>query len=222
MTVRIALYLGLLAAAPMTALAQTSSAPSSAAPSAAPPAAAPAAEAPTDLVRVALETGAGRIVLALDRRRAPVTTANFLRYVDSKRLDGIAFYRAMTLWEGAGLVQAGVRDGAKLFPAIKHEPTTMTGIRHEDGTISMARQGPGTAQGDFFITIGRIEGFDAGSGQQGDDLGYAAFGRVVEGMDVVKRLLAAPVSPTKGEKDGMKGQILETPVKLSRARRLAD
>ena len=122
----------------------------------------------------------------------------------------------------AGLVQAGVRDGAKLFPPIKHEPTSATGIRHEDGTISMARQGPGTAQGDFFITIGPVEGFDAASGQQGDDLGYAAFGRVVEGMDVVKSLLGAPVSPTKGEKDGMKGQILETPVKILKARRLAD
>lgn len=184
--------------------------------------AAPGAETAMGLVRVALDTEAGRIVLALDRVRAPVTTANFLRYVDSKRLDGITFYRAMKLWESAGLVQAGVRDGAKLFPPIEHEPTSATGIRHEDGTISMARQGPGTAQGDFFITIGRVEGFDAASGQQGDDLGYAAFGRVVEGMDVVKSLLAAPVSPTKGEKDGMKGQILEKPVKVLKARRLSD
>lgn len=199
----------LSAAAPLPALAQTSPAP------------APAAEAPWDLVRVALGTDAGRIVLALDRGRAPVTTANFMRYVDAKRLDGIAFYRAMKLWEGAGLVQAGVRDGAKLFPPIKHEPTSATGIRHEDGTISMARQGPGTAQGDFFITVGRVHGFDAGSGQQGDDLGYAAFGRVVEGMEVVKRLLAAPVSPTRGEKDGMKGQMLENPVTIVAARRLA-
>ena len=179
-----------------------------------------AAEAKQDLVGVALETEAGRIVLALDRGRAPATTANFLRYVDSRRLDGISFYRAMKLWDGAGLVQAGVRDGAKLYPPIKHEPTSETGILHEDGTISMARQGPGTAQGDFFITIGRVEGFDAGSGQEGDDFGYAAFGRVVEGMEVVKALLAAPVSPTKGEKDGMKGQILETPVKIRSAKRL--
>ena len=173
-----------------------------------------------DLVRVALETEAGRIVVALDKGRAPVTTANFLRYVDAKRLDGINFYRAMKLWEGAGLVQAGVRDGARLYPPIAHEPTSETGIVHDEGTISMARGAPGTAQGDFFITVGRIEGFDAGSGQEGDDLGYAAFGRVVEGMDVVKQLLAAPVSPTKGEKDGMKGQILESPVKIVTARRL--
>lgn len=173
-----------------------------------------------DVVRVALDTSAGRIVLELDKGRAPVTTANFLRYLDAKRLDGIFFYRAMKLWEGTGLVQAGVRDGAKLYPPIAHEPTAKTGIKHEDGTISMARAAAGSARGDFFITIGRIEGFDAGSGQDGDDLGYAAFGRVVEGMDVVKRLLLAPVSPTAGAKDGMQGQMLVTPVKILKAARV--
>ena len=204
MTIRFALLLNLFAA-----------------PLAAQPAAPPAAEAPKDdLVRVALETEAGRIVLALDRRRAPVSTANFLRYVEAKRFDGINFYRAMKLWEGTGLVQAGVRDGAKLYPPIAHEPTSQTGLRHEDGTISMARQEPGSARGDFFITVGKVEGFDANSGQEGDDLGYAAFGRVVEGMDVVRKLLAAPVSATKGEKDGMKGQILEPPVKVVKAVKL--
>ena len=194
----------LLGATPLAAAAQ--------------PAAAPSTQAPQDdLVKVALETEAGRIVVAVDRGRAPVTSANFLRYVDSKRLDGINFYRAMKLWEGTGLVQAGVRDGRKLYPPIAHEPTNQTGIRHEDGTISMARTTPGSAQGDFFITIG---GFDAGTGQKGDDLGFAAFGRVVEGMDVVRKLLQAPVSPTNGEREGMKGQMLEPPVKVINAERL--
>jgi peptidyl-prolyl cis-trans isomerase A (cyclophilin A) len=164
MITRFALLLSAFTAAPL--LAQPTPATS-------------AAESPKDdLVRVALETQAGRIVLALDRRRAPVTTANFLRYVDAKRLDGINFYRAMKLWEGTGLVQAGVRDGSKLFPPIAHEATTQTGIRHEDGTVSMARTTPGSAQGDFFITVGRVEGFDAATKQPGDDLGFAAFGRV--------------------------------------------
>lgn len=188
----------------------------------APPEAPPAAEAPkSDLVKVALETEAGRIVLELDQGRAPVTTANFLRYLDSGRLNGIDFYRAMKLWDGAGLVQAGVRNGAKLYPPIKHEPTSETGLRHQDGTISMARTTPGSAQGDFFITVGEVEGFDAGT-KDGDGLGFAAFGRVVEGMDVVKALLAAPVSPTKGAEHGMQGQILEPPVKIGAARRLGD
>jgi peptidyl-prolyl cis-trans isomerase A (cyclophilin A) len=185
------------------------------------PAAAPATQpAQEDLVKVALQTEAGRIVLAVDRGRAPVTSANFLRYVDSQRLNGINFYRAMKLWEGTGLVQAGVRDGRKLYPPIAHEPTSQTGIRHEDGTISMARTTPGSAQGDFFITIGKVPGFDAGSGQKGDDLGFAAFGRVVEGMDVIRTLLQAPVSSTKGAAEGMTGQILEPPVKILKAERL--
>jgi peptidyl-prolyl cis-trans isomerase A (cyclophilin A) len=185
------------------------------------PAAAPATQpAQEDLVKVALQTEAGRIVLAVDRGRAPVTSANFLRYVDSQRLNGINFYRAMKLWEGTGLVQAGVRDGGKLYPPIAHEPTSQTGIRHEDGTISMARTTPGSAQGDFFITIGKVPGFDAGSGQKGDDLGFAAFGRVVEGMDVIRTLLQAPVSSTKGAAEGMTGQILEPPVKILKAERL--
>ena len=172
-----------------------------------------------DLVQVALDTEAGRIVIAVDRGHAPITAKNFLRYVDAKRLDGITFYRAMKLWEGTGLVQGGVRDGAKLFPPIAHEPTSQTGLRHEDGTISMARAEPGSARCDFFITVGKVEGFDAGT-KDGDGLGYAAFGRVVEGMDVVRKLLAAPTSPTKGAALGMQGQLLENPVKVIKATRV--
>jgi peptidyl-prolyl cis-trans isomerase A (cyclophilin A) len=172
-----------------------------------------------DLVRVALDTEAGRIVIAVDRGHAPITAKNFLRYVDAKRLDGITFYRAMKLWEGTGLVQGGVRDGAKLFPPIAHEPTSQTGLRHEDGTISMARAEPGSARCDFFITVGKIDGFDAGT-KDGDGLGYAAFGRVIEGMDVVRKLLAAPTSPTKGAELGMQGQLLEKPVKIVKATRV--
>ncbi len=187
------------------------------------PAPAPASEAPKeDLVRVALDTEAGRIVLALDRGRAPVTTRNFLRYLESGRLDGINFYRAMKLWDGHGIVQAGVRDGAKLLPPVRHEPTSETGILHEDGTVAMARAKPGTAQGDFFITIGKVEGFDAGKDPSGDNLGFAAFGRVVDGMDVIRELLGSPVSATKGEKEGMKGQMLDPPVKIVKAVKLAE
>lgn len=182
------------------------------------PSAAPQA-AKEDLVQVALDTEAGRIVIAVDRGHAPITAKNFLRYVDAKRLDGITFYRAMKLWEGTGLVQGGVRDGAKLFPPIAHEPTSQTGLRHEDGTISMARAEPGSARCDFFITVGKIDGFDAGT-KDGDGLGYAAFGRVVEGMDVVRKLLAAPTSPTKGAALGMQGQLLEKPVKIVKAARV--
>ena len=205
MFTRIALV-ALLASAPAPLLAQ--------------PVTAAASEAPKDdLVRVALDTEAGRIVIAVDRRHAPITAKNFLRYVDAKRLDGITFYRAMKLWEGTGLVQGGVRDGAKLFPPIAHEPTSQTGLRHEDGTISMARAEPGSARCDFFITVGKIDGFNAGT-KDGDGLGFAAFGRVVEGMDVLRKLLAAPTSPTKGAELGMQGQLLEKPVKIVKAARV--
>jgi len=91
-------------------------------------------------------------VLELEKERAPVTTANFLKYVDLKRYDGIGFYRSMKIDGGYGLIQAGIRnDIKKWLPPIKHESTTQTGLSHLDGTISMAREAPGTAVSDFFI-----------------------------------------------------------------------
>ena len=176
------------------------------------PAAPPPVEAPKDdLVRVALDTEKGRIVLALDRGRAPVTTANFLRYVDSKRFDGIGFYRAMPYGEGNGLIQGGItRDVRLLYPPIKHEPPSETGLKMDAGAIAMANLGPGTARSDFFILAGPITTF-------GDS--FAVFGRVIEGMDVVKAILASPVSPTKGE-GSLKGQLLEPTVTIRTARRV--
>jgi peptidyl-prolyl cis-trans isomerase A (cyclophilin A) len=170
-------------------------------------------------VRVSLQTSEGPIVLELEKERAPVTTANFLRYVDQKRLDGATFYRAAKVAEGYGLIQGGQRnDPKRLFPPIAHEPTTKTGLSHVDGAISMARAAPGTASGDFFITIGDIPSMDADPTQPGDNQGFAVFGRVVEGMDIVRRILDAPTSPTEGE-GAMKGQMLTAPIKIVAARR---
>jgi len=171
----------------------------------------PPAEAPRDdLVRVALDTDKGRIVVALDRARAPATTANFLRYVDSKRFDGIVFYRAMAWGQNSGLIQAGItRDARLLYPPVKHEPTSETGLKHETGAIAMANVGPGTARSDFFITAGPIPALDKD---------FAVFGRVVEGLEVVKAILASPVSPTRGE-GSMKGQMLEPAITIRSARR---
>ena len=187
-----------------------------------PPAAeaAPAATPNPATVRVSLETSLGPIVLELEKERAPVTTANFLRYVDEKRFDGIAFYRATTLGGGYGLIQGGAKgDAARVLPPIAHEPTSKTGLSHVDGAISMARYAPGTADADFFITIGALTSMDADPKQPGDNLGFAVFGRVVEGMDVVRRILAAPTSPTEGE-GAMKGQMLAAPVRITSARRV--
>ncbi|MFC7498184.1 peptidylprolyl isomerase [Enterovirga sp. GCM10030262] len=180
---------------------------------------APAPAPKPTTVRVALQTSLGPIVLELEKERAPVTTANFLRYVDEKRFDGIAFYRATKIGEGYGLIQGGAKgDAARVLPPIAHEPTSKTGLSHVDGAISMARYAPGTADADFFITIGDLESMDADPAQPGDNQGFAVFGRVVEGMDVVRRILAAPTSPTEGE-GVMKGQMLASPVRIVSAAR---
>ena len=171
---------------------------------------APATTAKADLVPVAIDTSLGRIVVALDRGHAPLTTANFLTYVDTGKLDGEAFYRAMPYGSG-GLIQGGITsDARKLGPPVAHEPVSQTGIPHKAGTISMANFGPGTAKSDFFILTTDVPAFDSN---------FAAFGHVVEGMDVVEAILASPVSPTKGE-GPMKGQMLEPQIRIVKADRL--
>lgn len=210
----VSLALLVLASAP--ALAQT------AAPAAVPgPAPAVVAEAPKPAtVRVRLQTAEGPILLELEKERAPVTSANFLRYVDQKRLDGGTFYRAMKLTpDGAyGLIQGGA-DAKRLLPPIAHEPTTKTGLSHVDGAVSMARGALGSARSDFFISIGELTSLDADPTKPGDNQGFAVFGRVVEGMDVVRRIMAAPTSATKGE-GVMKGQMLAAPIRITSAGRV--
>jgi peptidyl-prolyl cis-trans isomerase A (cyclophilin A) len=199
------------------ALAQTT--PPAPPPAASPPSTAPAPQ-PAATVQVTLTTSEGPIVLVLEKDKAPITTANFLHYVDTKRFDGTTFYRAVKVQPGFGLVQGGInQDPKKAFPPIKHEPTTQTGLTHADGTISMARRAPGTAQGDFFIMVGASNGMDANPGASGDNQGYAAFGHVVQGMDLVRKLLEAPTDPKKGAAAGMTGQILAAPIKILTARR---
>ena len=175
---------------------------------------APPPAAVDDLVRVALETDKGRIVLALDRGRAPVTTGNFLAYVDKGWFDGQPFYRAFKYGSG-GIIQAGVRDGGKQLPPVAHESTAQTGLSHKAWTVALANNGAGTARSDFFIMTADVPAFDA----KQSNIGFAAFGQVVEGKDVVEAILASPTSPTKGE-GVMKGQMLEPVVKIVRARRV--
>ncbi len=179
---------------------------------------------PQGLVRVALTTTLGTIVLELDSKHAPITTANYLRYVDQKRLDGTVFYRAMKLDFGGpgpqGLIQGGTQyDPKRILKPIAHEPTNVTGILHKAGTISMARWAPGTATCDFSILLSNMPALDANPGEPGDNVGYAAFGHVIEGMDVVMKIHAAPISATKGE-GVMRGQMIEVPVKILTARRI--
>lgn len=205
MLIRIATLLSAFAATPLLAQAAPPELTDGPAPS-------------QDLVPVAIDTSLGRIVVALDRGRAPVTTANFLHYVDTRRFDGETFYRAMHVGEG-GLIQAGVRsDVRKLYPPIAHEPTSLTGLHNVAGTISMARLAPGSATADFFILLSDMPGFDAG-GPGGDPDGFAAFGHVTEGMGVVKKIFDSPVSATKGE-GVMKGQMLEPTITIIKVERV--
>ena len=189
-----------------------------AAPPAPAPMAPPAAPKPAT-VQVVLTTSLGPITLEIEKERAPITAANFLKYVDQKRLDGATFYRATKVQDNFGLVQFGVRnDPKRVLPPIAHEPTTTTGLTHGDGTISMARAKPGTASGDFFITLGEQKAMDADPSQPGDNLGFAAFGHVVGGMDIIHQILDAPTSPTLGE-GVMRGQMLAPQIKILSARR---
>lgn len=174
---------------------------------------------------VAITTSAGTITLDLDAERAPLTTANFLKYVDQKRFDGTSFYRAMHLEWGDppnGLIQGGTgNDPNRVLKAVAHEPTNETGILHKRGTISMARFAPGTATGDFSILVSDQPGLDAQPDATDPDAkaGFAAFGHVVAGMDVVDRIWAMPRSSTKGE-GVMKGQMLDPTVKIVSVRRV--
>lgn len=174
-----------------------------------------AAQAPA---RVQLDTDAGIIVIELDLKRAPITAGNFLRYAQEKRFDGTTFYRAARNKRDPkiGLVQGGINHKAvRARLPIKHEPTSVTGLRHVDGTVSMARNAPGTAMGDFFITVGPNTYLDARPGS----VGYAAFGRVVRGMDIVKRMLAAQTWPG-GRSENTMGQYIRKPIRIRSARRV--
>lgn len=185
---------------------------------------APASQPRPGLVRVVLQTSEGPIVLELEKDRAPITTRNFLRYVDEKRYDGQTIYRAVNIAENFGLIQGGetvLKPGQRQLPPIAHEPTTLTGLSHQTGTISMGRLAPGTARSDFFITVGDMSSLDAYPDKPGDNLGFSAFGHVVEGMDVVLKIMRLPINPALGAKQGMVGQMLAQPVKIMSARRVA-
>ena len=169
---------------------------------------------------VAIVTDLGTIIVRLEDKRAPVTAANFLRYIDAKRLDGFKFYRSTKSWGPANqLIQAGNRgDPRRNFPPIAHEPTTATGLTNCKGALSMARLRPGDATSDFFLLLSDIKGFNADA-PGGDGVGFAVFGELVAGADVAGQIFNAPTSPTAGE-GVMVGQMLEPQVTIKSARRV--
>jgi peptidyl-prolyl cis-trans isomerase A (cyclophilin A) len=174
--------------------------------------------------KVKLETAAGVIVIELDADKAPITAGNFLKYVDRGLFNGATFYRASRppgyTATDYGVVQGGLQnDPKKLLPPIAHEPTTKTGLHHGDGVISMGRRAPGTATADWFICLGDQSYLDADPKDPKKNPGFAAFGHVVEGLDVVKKIIGMPVDPNRGE-GAMKGEMLKVPVKITRVTRV--
>ncbi|NNE08449.1 MAG: peptidylprolyl isomerase [Gemmatimonadetes bacterium] len=149
---------------------------------------------------VRMETDFGPIVIAVEESAAPVTSANFLRYVDEDLWTGAHFYRVVTSDNQPNnsvriaVIQGGLgwEESDAGLPPIRHETTKETGVSHVSGAISMARNEPGTASSEFFICLGPQPALDFGGARNPDGRGFAAFGRVIEGMDVVRRIHALP------------------------------
>ena len=166
--------------------------------------------------KVAIRTEKGLIVVEVYQDKAPITSANFLKYVDAGLYDGTVFHRTVTMGNQPNdevkieVIQGGqMPQGVKGFPPIPLEPTSVTGLKHEDGTISMARTKPDSAWASFFFCIGPQPELDFGGKRNKDGQGFAAFGKVVLGMDVVKKIQTLPAE----------GQTLKPPVKIQRVER---
>lgn len=182
------------------------------------------AQAPKPNPRVKLETPQGEIVLELYVDKAPITAGNYLKYVDRGLFNGASFYRASRpagyTANDYGVIQGGLQnDPKKLLAPIAHEPTTKTGILHTTGVISMGRRAPGTATADWFICLGDLTYLDADPKDPKATPGFAAFGRVASGLEVVQKIIGLPVDPNRGE-GAMKGEMLRAPVRIIRATRL--
>lgn len=174
------------------------------------------------MIPIRIETAYGAIEVALDEVRAPKTTANFLALIKNDSFTGATFYRTVKSSQKYGelptidVIQGGVGwTECRKLPVVEHEPTNVTGLRHIDGTISMGRSAEFGASSEFFICIGEQPKLDAGVVEGPGAAGFAAFGQVVSGMDVVRTiqgLPTTPVSPT-GE-DRFRDQFLAEPVPL--------
>ncbi len=163
---------------------------------------------------VLIITEVGTIELEIYTDKAPVTANNFLQYVKERRFKGATFYRSVRMDNQPGskvkieVVQGGLFEDEHpaMLPPIIHESTELTGINHEYGVISMARYGPGTATSEFFICIGNQPGLNAAGGRNPDGVGFATFGKVVDGMEIVEQIHQMP---TDGQYLNPRIRILE-------------
>lgn len=170
--------------------------------------------------RVLMSTELGDIVIEVYVDKAPITATNFLRYVDENRFKIASFYRVVRLDNQPDndikieVIQGGIGffESDLRLPAISHETTVKTGIVHKDGVISMARREPGTASSEFFICIGDQPELDFDGRRNPDGQGFAAFGRVIQGMDVVRTIQQQPADK----------QMLISPIKIIEIIRVRD
>ena len=166
-------------------------------------------------VVVVFETELGTIEIQVNVAQAPGTAANFLKYVEGTFYDGGVFHRTVrpdtepNQTHPIQVIQARRAGGRQGFPAVPLERTSVTKLKHLDGTVSMARSTPDSATSDFFICIGDQPALDEGGGRNADNQGFAAFGRVTRGMDVVKAIQASAVRPGT--------QTLEPPIRIVKA-----
>ncbi len=174
-----------------------------------------------DIIRVAIETGEGLIEIGIARGRAPITSANFLRYVDEGLYDNTSFYRTVTLSNQPNdlvkieVIQGGpgveyLIGGKAKYPPIKLERTSLTGLKHLDGTISMARLGADSATTEFFLCINDQPELDFGGKRYADGQGFAAFGQVISGQRVIRQIQQAAA----------KGQNISPPIPILSIKRL--
>jgi peptidyl-prolyl cis-trans isomerase A (cyclophilin A) len=168
--------------------------------------------------KVLIQTEMGDITVEIYLKKAPVTAKNFLTYVDQGLFDESVFYRVVTMDNQPSndikieVIQGGLDtdEDKKRLPPIPHETTDKTGILHKDGVISMGRWEPGTASSEFFICVGDQPELDFGGQRNPDGQGFSAFGKVVEGMAVVRKIHSQPAL----------GQILEPKIKIHKVKRI--
>jgi peptidyl-prolyl cis-trans isomerase A (cyclophilin A) len=175
-----------------------------------------------DRVRVTLTTVLGAIEMEVFPERAPLSACDFLAYVDAGLYEGAAFYRVVRSDNDRGspkiqVIQGGLQDDSKARPPIAHETTQQTGLKHVDGALSLARGAIGTGgAAAFFVVIGDQPALDFGGTRNADGQGFAVFGRVVRGMEVIHRIHRLQADATAND-PYLEGQLLRDPVVIAKA-----
>ncbi|MDO5609446.1 MAG: peptidylprolyl isomerase [Pseudomonadota bacterium] len=190
----------------------------------------PRSAADTATVRLEMRTELGPILIEIYPDKAPLSAGNFLRHVEAGSYDKGSFYRTVRIDNDRNpatiqVVQGGLgrpdlpNPPPSPFSPIAHESTASTGLHHDDGALSLARGAPGTASSEFFISVGANPALDSGGTRNPDGLGFAVFGRVIEGMALVRRIHQLSANAAVGD-EYVRGQMLDVPVQIESIRRV--